>query len=383
MKEIDYDAHNEEVRRVWEAYWRGEPFRVPMILGISAQWSLSMPEANPEGYDFRQYMRDPEVMLRHELREQWWVRHRVPQDAEMGLPEAWTVFVDGQNVFEAGWFGGRVVLREDHPPSAEPVLTDDRKWEILDRGLPDPFDNEWARWNWDRYEYFKQKEEEGLEFEGRPVKAGDPVGLGTDGPFTVAFQLRGADALCLDLVLDPDYYHQLMDFIVEATIARMKAYYEALDRPLPNNAWGFADDAIQLVSDAMYREHILPYHRRLVNLFGPEGPNSIHLCGDATHLFRTIRDELRVQQFDTGYPVDFGWLRAELGPEVTILGGPRVDLLRKGPPQAIEQEVRRIMNSGIREGGRFILREANNVAPHTPVEHIAAMYRACKEYGRY
>ncbi len=380
---MDYDAHNEQVRQVWEAYHQRQPVRVPMILGISAQWSLSMPEANPQGYSFRDYMTDPEAMLRHQLHKTWWTRYRVPQDAEMGPPDAWRLGVDGQNVFEAGWLGGKITIRENHPPSAEAVLTDDRKHEILDRGIAGPFEGEWADWNWERHSLARRWEEEGMEFEGRPVRAGDPAGLGSDGPFTVAFQLRGADALCLDLYLDPDYFHALMGLIVEATIQRIRAYRREMNHPVETRTWGFADDAVQLVSLETYREHVLPHHRRLVEAFGADGPNAIHLCGDATHLFATIRDELRVQAFDTGYPVDFGALRAELGPDVQINGGPRVTLLRNGPPEAIEHEVVRILASGVREGGRFVLRDANNCAPHTPVENIAAMYEACRKHGGY
>jgi hypothetical protein len=35
------------------------------------------------------------------------------------------------------------------------------------------------------------------------------------------------------------------------------------------------------------------------------------------------------------------------------------------------------------KGGRFVLREANNLAPCTPVENITAMYEAGKEFGVY
>ena len=54
----------------------------------------------------------------------------------------------------------------------------------------------------------------------------------------------------------------------------------------------------------------------------------------------------------------------------------------KGPDQ-IRKEVKRICESGVMDGGRFVLREANNMAPCTPIENIEAMYAAGKEYGRY
>jgi uroporphyrinogen-III decarboxylase len=58
-------------------------------------------------------------------------------------------------------------------------------------------------------------------------------------------------------------------------------------------------------------------------------------------------------------------------------------LLKDGRPEEIRKEVKRICESGIMRGGRFVLREANNLAPGTPVENIEAMYAAGREYGRY
>jgi uroporphyrinogen-III decarboxylase len=49
----------------------------------------------------------------------------------------------------------------------------------------------------------------------------------------------------------------------------------------------------------------------------------------------------------------------------------------------VDAECKRILESGIAEGGRFILREANNLSPRTPVENVAAMYEAGTKYGRH
>jgi len=54
-------------------------------------------------------------------------------------------------------------------------------------------------------------------------------------------------------------------------------------------------------------------------------PNlGIHLCGDATHHFKFLKEHLRVNSFDTGFPVDHGELRQELGTEVQMTGGATV-----------------------------------------------------------
>jgi uroporphyrinogen-III decarboxylase len=232
-----------------------------------------------------------------------------------------------------------------------------------------------------------------LEFQGLPVHPPSTIpGEGCDGPLDAAYKLRGAAELCLDMVTDRGYYHDLMGFVTDCLIRRMKALREWRWQRFPGSpdegqfrrpGYFFADDAIVLLSMAQYREFVLPYHRRMIEEFSDGGRIGVHLCGDATRFFPLLRDELNVYSFDTGFPVDHGQLRRDLGPEVLIQGGPPVMLLKEGPIPAIRDAVGSICASGIMEGGKFILIAANNMAPGTPVEHVTAMYEAAKEFGRY
>ena len=45
-------------------------------------------------------------------------------------------------------------------------------------------------------------------------------------------------------------------------------------------------------------------------------------------------------------------------------------------PQQVRDEVRRILTGGVLAGGRFVLREGNNLAPHTPLANTEALYHA-------
>lgn len=378
----DFAAHNAAVAEVWRQYHAGTPTRVPMILGLSSRFTLLDPRLNVLGITYQNYFNDPEVMLRHQLHHQSWTRHNLPQDAEMGLPEAWVVSVDFQNSYEALWWGAPLQFIHGDVPDTPTFVTDDHRAEFMARGIPDPFSG-WMGRAWEYLDYFRAREAEGLTHQDRPVRAGGVPGAGTDGPFTLACALRGPTQVCLDIYEDPTFFHEFMALLTEGTIQRIKAFRRRFDQPEESPAWGFADDSVLLLSVPTYREHVLPYHQRLNEAFGAQGPNSIHLCGDATHLFRTIRDELNVTSFDTGFPVDHGWLRRELGPDIAIYGGPHVELLRTGTPEQVQAEARRILHSGIMEGGRFILREGNNLAPGTPVENVAAMYEACQAFGQY
>lgn len=381
MASMDFTAHNEEQAAVWKAYYAGQPTRVPMILGISSRYTVFHPLANPEGYDFEQFFCDPRAMFTHLLRKQYFIRHHLPFDQEMGLPEQWTVGVDLQNSYEAMWWGCDLHFRPGQVPDTTPILNSDNKRLLFDRGLPDPF----SGWLGRAWEYIGQFQEwaKAEEFEGLPIAVGAVPGFGSDGIFTTACALMDPTDLMCEMYTDPEFVHEFLAFITEATINRIKAYRGRLGQPLTSTATGMADDSIQMLSHRHYEEFVLPHHQRMVAEFGSVGPNSIHLCGDATRHFRFLRDTLNIMSFDTGFPVDFGWLRQALGPDVTIYGGVHVGLLLHGPVSAIRAEVKRIMETGIKEGGKFVFREGNNLAPHTPVEHVQAMYDAVKEYGQY
>jgi len=385
MQQIDFEKHNAEVREVWDAYRKRKPTRVPMILGVNARFTMFDRRTNPRGITFEQYMASPQAMLERQLEHQDWVRHNLPQDAEMGPPkDGWSVGVDFQNIYEAAWLGCPLRFYEDQVPDTQPILQDEsRKNMLFNSGVPDPFSGGLMRRNWEFYEYFKQKQAEGWTYKGLPIQSASPAACGTDGPLTVACNLRGTTEFMTDLVADTDYALKLLDFITTATIKRLRAYREKLGQELWPKNFGYADDSLQLISTQMYKDLILPFHRRLVDELSQGETVSIHLCGDSTRHFRFLRDTLRIMSFDTGFPVDFAWLREQLGPDVEIFGGPHVAFLLSATPAEVRAEAQRILASGILRGGRFVLREGNNLPPGVPVENIAALYETAQEHGRY
>ena len=54
-QKIDFDRHNEEVRKVWAAYRQRKPYRVPITIGGSIRNLFSNPEANTTGWTFEDY----------------------------------------------------------------------------------------------------------------------------------------------------------------------------------------------------------------------------------------------------------------------------------------------------------------------------------------
>jgi len=204
-----------------------------------------------------------------------------------------------------------------------------------------------------------------MTFEGRPVDFEPLAAMGSDGPLTVACNRYG-EAMVSDLLEAPAFADRTLRFVTDAVKCRREAFW-ALEpgRRLP--ARSLADDALQMISVPMCRERIMPLHRELYEhgqRHGPaDGERSMHLCGDATRHFPALHEALGVTVFDTGFPVDHGALRDRLGEGVLIQGGPPVSLLFGADAGAVYEATRRILSSGVCRGGRFVLREANNLPP--------------------
>ncbi|MBQ9357931.1 MAG: hypothetical protein IJT95_00095 [Abditibacteriota bacterium] len=379
MKPMDFSAHNEEVRTVWEAYHAGRPVRVPMILGVNPRIIMGDPSVNTRRYSFRDYFEDPQTLLECQLLMQYYSRHRLFCDQEMGVPSAWPVFIDLMNIHECSWLGGEVVFPPGQVPFCGPFLTEDNKRSIFDRGIPEVFSGIYARVAEFR-EYIENKAET-FEYMGSPVFISGCTGMGTDGPLTVCCDIRGAGEFLTDLGADTGYALELLDFVTEAIIRHLKAFRTYMfgdNAHLP--VMGFADDSVQLISQRTYTELILPFHKRIVDALRYDSPVvSMHVCGDAQRHHKAMVEELGIGSIDTGFPMDFAAERSLVGDECEILGGPSVPFLEAHTPEEVYRHTRDILTSGIADSGRFILREGNNLPPTVPVENTYAMYRACRE----
>jgi len=382
---FDYARHNDEVRQVWDAYNAGKPFRAPIQFSMNARMILQNHELNTWGYTWQQYFENPDVRWTVELAFQKWARLNVVQDSEMGLPtKEWAgIGVYYQNCDEAAWFGCPFYFPANDMPFIEPILKlEGDKHKLYNMAIPDPLRGGIMQRAMEHYEYLDDKRKR-EDFEGIPVGKSWVFGGGTDGPLTVACNLRGASEIAQDFYEDPQYVHDLFGFITDAVIARIKAISAFNGASLPTPGWFFADDSIELISTPMYKEFVLPYHRKLLAAFSQGGPNGIHLCGKVQRHLSFLKDELNIKTFDLGFPTNMGKAREDLGDDVTLIGNIAPHLLHLGPVESIREQVKKLCASGVMKGGKFILHDGNNCAPGTSLEHFQAMVDAGKAHGRY
>lgn len=372
---------NDEKAAIWDAYRQRRPIRVPVLLGTNPRIVLLNPELNP-GISFEQADHDPEAHVKLALHYQHYLRTTLNHytDAPTGLPDVWQVHLFTFNVYEAASMGAEVIYTDTSVPATEPILDEANKHRIFEVPIDRPLELPYIR---DRLAFWHRMKHvcENRRFEGRPVQLMPWAPTGTDGPVTVGCNLRG-EASLEDLIEDPDYADRLLAFITRAAIERrskFQAYWG--EKISAGNA--MADDACLMLSPQMYEQRVLPHHRRFYEAADSQLPRSMHLCGNSGHLLSIIHERLAVRSFDTGFPLDHGAVRLQLGTDVELLGGPRVAVLLSDSPDKVYRETVRILRSGVTNGGRFILREGNNLPPGCPLENLRAMYTACLEHGRY
>lgn len=375
--------HNAEAAQVWSDFHHRRPNRPPVHLGTTVQYFMGVAELrNAAGreLDFAAYSTNAELMLDFQLRSAAWRSTHIAShcDDQAGLPAAWEVRVDLQTYDEAAYFGAPVIFLPGQVPDTRPILTGDQKNRLFDQGLPDALTGGWYANAHQLYEKMSAFIHRQPEYQDRPIRM-TPFGIWTNGPFTLALALRGNELLT-DLYDDPEYVRQLLAFILTGTINRIQAHHRFFGLPDKAAEIFFADDAIQLISVNVLREFLIPIYHELIAAVSTGQRVKIHLCGDASRHFKTLCVELGAAEFETGFPVDLGALRRTLGSQVILQGGPTVMLLRDGAPTEVSAETRRILNSGVGDHGAFILREANNLAPGTPIANLAAMYQTARQW---
>jgi len=371
---------NSEKDELWRSYYDRRPSRTPVILHSNPRIIVLDNQLNHKGYSFEQVQTDPrahvEISLQHALHVRT-VLNRFT-DGPTGLPDCWEVYQYCYNVYEAAIFGAPVRYPKDQVPCTEPILTDANKNDIFDCDIEHPFENPFIKQSMDFWHEMERICAD-MRFEDRPVRLVPFALMGTDGPFTAGCNLRGGEFL-MDVMDDWDYAERLMDMVTRAAIIRRSAFERYWGNRLPAGNW-LADDSCAMISVPMYREKVMPHHFRFYEAVDGDRTRWMHLCGDSTHLFPVMHNELGVMSFDTGFPVDHGQLRKDLGPDVEIVGGPDVGLLMNGTPDEVWNRTRDILQSGVKDGGRFILAEGNNLPPCCPLDNLNAMYTACLEYG--
>lgn len=239
----------------------------------------------------------------------------------------------------------------------------------------------WDRWpNADWYDWsgFSRKLEEKHQRYFLKLELG--------GPFERAWSLRGYEQYLMDMALEPEIPHAIMErltaFYLDYVTRALECAGDYLDM-----VYTWDDIATQnglLLSPEMWETFIKPYHVRIdkvIHSFGK--PVMYHSCGAVRPMISRLL-ELPIDVLNPLQPLAAGMsdledIKREFGSQLSFHGAVDIQrLLPQGTPAQVREEVLRICSILGRDGG-YILCSAHWIQADTPVENVLALYRAAEE----
>jgi len=196
-----------------------------------------------------------------------------------------------------------------------------------------------------------------------------PVMGWVEGALAEAVDLRGLEALFLDLHDRPGWVAELLEICAETAVAFARAQVRA-----GADLVGLGDAAASLVSPKQYRALALPYEQRVFRAVHEEGGlGRLHICGDTSAILEPMA-ESGADIVDLDWLVDLGAAARTWGSRVAPGGNfDPVAVMLRGTPGDVQAAVRRCL----REGGERLFSAAGCEIPDgTPPANLLAQRQA-------
>lgn len=193
-------------------------------------------------------------------------------------------------------------------------------------------------------------------------------------PFTLVGELRGVEALMLDLVMQPDFATEMLNGASEVIMNYIEMFCETgIDGMM------LADPTASgsLVNKKEFNEFSKPYLQQCLYRIDKEGKVPlVHICGDTTILLDSIAD-VGAQVFSLDHAVNLRLASKVIDGKMTLLGNlrPFETLYSKDVLGIMEDASACIKKAGRRN---FILGAGCDLLIDTPVDKVLAMKKAAK-----
>ena len=195
-----------------------------------------------------------------------------------------------------------------------------------------------------------------------------------EGALALAAELRGINAIMMDMVDDPGFVEEVMDLAAEVAIEFAEVQVAA-----GADSIGMSDAAASLMGPPFYRDLLWPRQQRILSAIrGMGAMTRLHMCGRTDDLLEEM-GRLPVDVYELDFMTHLGRARETLGPGRCICGNiPTLSVLVEGDADRTYRsaaECHRIC------GRRHIVSPGCDCSPHTPPENIYAMVQYAREAG--
>lgn len=198
------------------------------------------------------------------------------------------------------------------------------------------------------------------------------------GPWTIATGLRGAEQLIMDTYDDPDYVHELMQICTQATTR----FTEAISELGVGIGYSEAPASCNLISPAMYRTFVFPYHKQMVDYFKAKRVSiGLHICGNADPILEDmVKTGANNLSIDSG--TDMGKAVEATRGKAVLIGNVDPNLFYAGSRDDMKQAIKHCIDHAPEDSG-YILASGCEVPGNAPLEKIDWFMELADELGRY
>jgi uroporphyrinogen-III decarboxylase len=369
-KMIDLDPERyrgdiEESRRRLDLARRfQEPDRVPITISTGGSFYCKL-----SGVNLRDYFQDAfgslELQLEVQLRGLRWVFEEL-RDDRTGCG----IHLDVGPIQEALLFDLPVEYADDTSPWIVRTMSVAEAVETLK--LIEPEENPRVLQVYRQYERLKQK----VQRLGLKVAVGG--GLQIHPPLSAACGFLEVEEVLTCLHDEPALVHRLFEKLLRAFF--MLKDFNDRTFGTRTTSIGLADDHSAFVSDAMYRQHVMPYNMLIYARYG-QHRRYLHADGPNDHHFQTYADIVRLTEMDIGGFSEIANAKPILAGKIFFSGGLNCKDLY-GEFAAAKPAVDRALSIGMPGGGYALAIGGETyvgVNPNTLCEVVAY----AKEAGRY
>lgn len=237
--------------------------------------------------------------------------------------------------------------------------------------------------SWEEFDQYPWPDPEHIDFSRvATVKRQLPDGMGLCahlfGPFETLIALLGYEEIAYVLYDQPDLFRATADRIGEILLRYTERFMAC---PEVDFAWMGEDMGHRsglLLSPAVLRAHVFPWHRRIVAVVHASGrPVVLHSCGQIGEVY----EDILAVGFDAKHSFEDAiepvWsVKARIGERIAILGGFDMDKLVRFTPEQVAVHTRLLLERCGTWG--YALGSGNSLAHYIPVENYLAMLNAAR-----
>ena len=220
------------------------------------------------------------------------------------------------------------------------------------------------------------------------AKVGDSVSIHGEitSPFDYFLDLVGYENGLIALIMEPDkcklIIEKFANGILDLAVQMCDKPIDAIKVSSPFAGMGF-------ISSEQYIEFVLPYEQKIISAIRAKGVHVyIHTCGSITDRLELMR-ESKTSGLECLDPIPVGNVDLEdaferIGNDLFIKGNiDSVNSLLYADDAKAESDVRKIIETGKREGRGFILSTACSIAPMVTKERLLMLSGLIDKYGQY